>query len=439
MKKNNTLFALSGLLLSCKILFAQSLPYPALVGYWENWNNLALTSVDARYNVIEVAFPLPANGTDYNMNSLDFGPHSSSSFKAAIATLQGQGKKVLLSLGGATAPIYLDDVNQKNTFVSSVGTLLTTYGFDGIDIDLESSSLDFTSIKMTNNTNAGLVNMISAIQQILANYQTAKSKRCLLTMAPEVIYAQGGYGYNVYNSGAYLPIIEALRNDLDLLQVQLYNVGDVVKALDGKSYSEGSADFIVAMTEMIIKGFTASKLSGGSGAYSGLPESKVAVGLASCGNSASGYASATIRQQAINYLRGVGTKPGTYTLLTPGGYPNLGGMMTWSINEDLACNPSYGIASSFQTIFAGVGVSALEINEYQSFVLYPNPAEENKVSVDFGDVSLSGMLTIYNHIGQAVHQQMIHSDSKTLIDISSLAAGIYLVNFANESKKLVVK
>lgn len=35
---------------------------------------------------------------------------------------------------------------------------------------------------------------------------------------------------------------------------------------------------------------------------------------------------------AIKYLRGNGPKPGNYTLVQSGGYPNLRGMMTWSIN-----------------------------------------------------------------------------------------------------------
>ena len=47
-------------------------PNPALVGYWQNWNDAAcpriqLTEIDNRYNVICIAFALPAAGTDYDM------------------------------------------------------------------------------------------------------------------------------------------------------------------------------------------------------------------------------------------------------------------------------------------------------------------------------------------------------------------------------------
>jgi chitinase len=417
-------------------LKAQTMPYPALVGYWENWNSLSLTSVDSRYNVIIVAFPLPSGGTDYNITQLSYGPHNSSSFKAAITTLQGQGKKVLLSIGGSTAPATLDNDTEKNTFVSSVGTMLTTYGFDGLDIDLEGSSTDFTNIKMTGNTDVKITNLISAVQSILANYQTAKSKRCLLTMAPEVMYSQGGYATAYYKSGAYLPIIEALRNDIDLLQVQLYNVGQGIKALDGKTYSEGSADFIIAMTEMMIKGFTAAELSGGSGSYSGLSESKIAVGLPGCNSTASGYVSAAVQKQAIDYLRGVGSKPGTYSLIKVGGYPNLGGMMTWSINEDLACNPSKGIASSFATIFNGVGVSVAHNEVSNEINLYPNPAQQ-QITLDMGSNTLKGTVSVYNSLGQMMLQKQINNEQKISINLADFPAGVYFIQSGAITQKFM--
>ena len=426
------------LLFSLQTLKAQSLPYPALVGYWENWSSLSLTAVDSKYNVIIVAFPLPAAGTDYNFTQLDKGPHNTSSFKSAITTLQGQGKKVLLSIGGATVPIYLDNATEKNTFVSSIGTMLTTYGFDGIDIDLESSSMDFQNVKMTGNTDAGLLNMISAIQSILSNYQTAKGKRCLLTAAPEVMYCQGGYKTPYYKSGAFLPIIEALKNDFDLVQVQLYNVGQGITALDNTDYYEATVDFIVSMTEMMIKGFTATELSGGSGTFSGLPERKVAVALPACtGAAGSGYTSAAMQKQAIDYLRGVGSKPGSYTLKTVGGYPNLGGMMTWSINADKDCSAgSYGFATSYNNIFSGVGVSVSDHKVSAEMSLYPNPAQK-QITLDMGTNGVKGNVSVYNSLGQVLFQKQAGSDSKIVLDVENFPAGIYFVKAGDSIQKFM--
>ncbi|MBK9402245.1 MAG: hypothetical protein IPN36_15820 [Bacteroidetes bacterium] len=48
------------------------IPHPALVGYWQNWNDvnapyIPIDQVDNRYNVIEVSFAIPQFGTDYRM------------------------------------------------------------------------------------------------------------------------------------------------------------------------------------------------------------------------------------------------------------------------------------------------------------------------------------------------------------------------------------
>lgn len=411
---------------------AQNLPSPSLVGYWQNWSSLSLNATDSRYNVVVIAFPLPAVGTDYDLSNLDYGPHTYSTFKTAVATLQNQGKKVLLSLGGASAPIYLDNDSEKNTFIVSVGALLDDFSFDGIDIDLESSSLSFTNVKITGNTDVGMLNMIAAIKQILVNYQSTHGKRCLLTMAPEVVYTQGGFGMVNSFAGAFLPIIEALRNDLDLLHVQLYNVGEGVKALDGKTYYEGSADFIIAMTEMMIKGFTAYKLSGTYGVFAGLPANKVAIGLPACASSASGYVDAATRKQAIDYLTGTGSRPGAYVLLNKGGYPNLGGLMTWSINNDKSCNPSYGIASTFQNSFSSYN-AVIEMQE-NNFVVYPNPTQ-NEIYVNLNFDNSDSQYRLINSLGEIVIQENITSKSFK-VDMNTLSVGIYFLQVGTQVQRI---
>jgi len=133
--------------------------------------------------------------------------------------------------------------------------------------------------------------------------------------------------------------------------VQLYNTGTMF-GIDGKIYSEATADFIVAETEAVIQGFNTA-----GGMFAGLPASKVAVGLPACAGAAGGgfTDTATVRK-AINYLLGKGPKPGSYTLLQVGGYPTLAGMMDWSINWDKVCsNDTY--AENLQTIFNATTVT----------------------------------------------------------------------------------
>jgi chitinase len=62
-------------------------------------------------------------------------------FKAGIASLKSQGRKVMISLGGGGQVFTLADAKSVPNFVSSVARINTEYGFDGVDIDFESPSL----------------------------------------------------------------------------------------------------------------------------------------------------------------------------------------------------------------------------------------------------------------------------------------------------------
>ncbi|MBK9047458.1 MAG: hypothetical protein IPL74_12345 [Bacteroidetes bacterium] len=166
-------------------------------------------------------------------------------------------------------------------------------------------------------------------------------------MAPETAYVTGGMSAYGGIWGGYLPIINALRDSIDMLQMQLYNSGSMY-GIDGAIYTQGNADFIVAMTEAVIQGFNT-----GGGFFQGLHAHKIAVGLPACGNAAGGgFVNDATVKSAIDYIRGNGPKPGTYTLTNT--YPDLAGMMTWSINWDAVntCETSYNYAINFELIFS---------------------------------------------------------------------------------------
>lgn len=331
---------------------------PALIGYWQNWNDgsapyIQLDQVDARYNVIEVSFAVPGGGTDYAMT---FAPDqvSQATLIAQIQALQSQGRKVLISLGGATAPVSLDNTAERDGFISTMGTILNTYNFDGIDIDFEGSSVTVSAgTTIAAPTDAKILHLIFALKKVMQNYRAVHANtKLMLTMAPETAFVQGGQSAYGGIWGAYLPVIHALRDSLDILQVQLYNSGSMY-GIDGGIYTQGTADFIVAMTEAVIQGFATV---GSGGTFAGLPASKIAIALPACPSAAGGgYTAPATVAAAINYLRGTGPKPGAYTRVQAGGYPDLRGMMTWSVNWDkvTTCNPtSYQYAQSFQNIFA---------------------------------------------------------------------------------------
>jgi chitinase len=430
-------------ILSVAFIFLSSftlaqIPDPALVGYWQNWNDanapyIQLDQIDSRYNVIEVSFAVPQLGTDYKM---EFTPDqvSQSTLITQIQTLQSQGKKVLISMGGATAPISLSNITERDTFVSTMNNIINTYGFDGIDIDFEGSSLSTTGGTISTPVDAPIVNLIDGVKQLMSDYYASHNRKLLLTMAPETAFVHGGQSAYGGIWGAYLPVINALRDSIDILQVQLYNSGSMY-GNDGNIYSQGTADFIVAMTEALTQGFNT-----GGGMFSGLPASKIAIGLPACPNAAGGgYTNVDTVKAAMDYLRGTGPKPGTYTLVQSGGYPTLRGMMTWSINWDAVstCGAVYEYADNFTAIF-NIPTTIENINGQKLFTLYPNPANDKIYISSTINSDETNLMKIYNSIGENIISKNLTSNSD-LLNIEELTPGIYLLSFSGSSQLFVKK
>ena len=209
---------------------------PALIGYWHNWNDgnapyLSLDQIDSRYNVIEVAFAEPAVGTTYDMQ---FTPSltAPATFTAQVATHQAAGHKVLISIGGANATVQLNSDVERDQFIASMLAIIEAYGFDGIDLDLEGASVSITGGTIAAPVDARIVRLIDAVQLIALEFEFANGHAMMLTMAPETAFVQGGQSAFGGIWGAYLPVIHALRDRLDILQVQLYNSGSMY-GIDG--------------------------------------------------------------------------------------------------------------------------------------------------------------------------------------------------------------
>lgn len=398
---------------------------PVLVGYWHNWNDasapyLELSEVDPRYDVVEVSFAVPEAGTSHVM---EFAPAETEEaiFLADVSALQATGRKVLISMGGANAAVHLDSEAERDEFVTSMMSIMDTYGFDGLDIDLEGSSVSITGGTIEAPTDPSILRMITAIHTIADLFEVQHGRPMMLTMAPETAYVQGGMSAYGGIWGAYLPLIHALRDRITLLQVQLYNSGSMY-GIDGGIYPQGTADFIVSQTEAVIQGFTTT-----GGDLLGLPASKVAIALPACSSAAGGgYADTSVVRVAMEYLLGRGPQPGTYALAQIGGYPDLGGLMTWSINWDAtgSCNGSYSFATNYERIFTDVN-TALDERPTRMGLLHPVPTRDR---LQLGDNAAH----VHRIVDLQGRSQMERTMSATgSVDVSDLAPGSYIIEWSS--------
>ncbi|MEU1810589.1 chitinase [Micromonospora aurantiaca (nom. illeg.)] len=322
------------------------LPKHALIGYLHtSFANgagyLRMADVPADWDVINLAFGEPTSVTSgdirFQLCPVTECPtvETEAQFTAAIRAKQQQGKKVLLSIGGQNGQVQLTTTAARDTFVRSVSAIIDRYGLDGLDIDFEGHSLYLNTgdTDFRNPTTPVVVNLISAIRTLKQRYGAG----FVLTMAPETFFVQ--LGYQFYGSGpwggqdpragSYLPVIHALRDILTVLHVQDYNSGPIV-GLDGQYHTMGSADFHIAMTDMLLAGFP---VAGNTNAvFPALREDQVAFGAPSSTSAGNGYLAPAGVQQAVTCLVR-GQNCGGYTPRS-GTNAHFRGLMTWSINWD---------------------------------------------------------------------------------------------------------
>jgi chitinase len=320
------------------------LPKHILIGYWHNWHNpsaafLRLGEVVPHFDVINIAFAVPSQTGN---GEIVFTPHDAISieaFKSDILKLQNLGKKVLISIGGAGGSMSIEDVEARHHFVDSITAIIREYNFDGMDINLEGKILlDPGDTDFKNPISPGIRHLISAIRDIRNNFDS----EFILSMAPETINVQAGFGIYGGLSGSYLPLIHDLRDVLTYLQVQHYNSSPLT-ALDGNLYLPGTADFQVAMVEMLLHGFPVQGDSGNI--FPPLKAEQIVIGMASFPDAVTnGYSVPSELQKGLNYLTQGKSFEGLYVRQSSEKYSALRGIMTWSINWDAANHQQFSRA-----------------------------------------------------------------------------------------------
>ncbi|WP_224365521.1 fibronectin type III domain-containing protein [Hyalangium versicolor] len=318
-------------------------PSKILVGYWHNFDNgsgfIRLRNVSSKWDVINVSFAEPTSATGGTIGFTPYGT-SDADFKADVAYLKSQGKKVIISIGGANGQVRLETTAARDAFVSSMTSIINNYGFDGMDIDFEGHSLVLNpgDADFKNPTTPVIVNLISAIRSLRNNF----GSKFMLTMAPETFFVQLGYSFYGgtcsgcdTRAGAYLPVLYAVRDILNWIQVQDYNSGPIT-GLDDQYHNMGSADFHVAMTDMLLTGFPVGRNT--SNVFPALRPDQVVIGLPANGNAGGGYTTPAEVQKAVDALV-KGIPISTYSVRSNvANNKSFRGLMSWSVNWDAFAN-----------------------------------------------------------------------------------------------------
>ncbi|MFH8614077.1 chitinase [Streptomyces sp. NPDC017979] len=275
-------------------------PKHAVTGYWQNFNNGAtvqkLRDVSPQYDIIAVAFAdattTPGELT-FNLSPA-LGYANVDEFKSDVAAKKAAGKSVIISVGGEIGNVTVNSDASATAFANSAYALMQEYGFTGVDIDLEHG---INSTYLT-----------KAIRQLSAKAGT----NMVLTMAPQTLDMQS-------TGTEYFKLATAVKDILTVVNTQYYNSGAML-GCDGKVYSQGSVDFLTALSCIQLEG--------------GLDPSQVGIGVpASSRGAGGGYVSPSVVTAALDCLT-KGTSCGNFKPTKT--YPGLRGAMTWSINWDAA-------------------------------------------------------------------------------------------------------
>jgi chitinase len=287
-----------------------TLPKHFLTGYWQNFDNPAneikLAAVPSNYDLIAVAFA-DATGTPGAVSfsidpglSSSVGGYTNDQFKADVATLHSRGKKVIISVGGQNGTISVSDSGSATNFANSIYSLMQTYGFDGVDIDLE------------NGVNP------TYMAQALRSIRSKAGANLIITMAPQTIDMQSP-------QSSYFALALNIKDILTVVHTQFYNSGSMLGCDNNAAYSQGTVNFMVALACIQLQ--------------NGLRPDQVSLGLPATTSAAGGgYVSPSVVNQALDCLAR-GTNCGSFK--PPTTYPGIRGAMTWSINWDVTAGNGF--------------------------------------------------------------------------------------------------
>lgn len=266
-----------------------------------------------------------------------------------IASLKQAGLKVSLSLGGALTSIANTSINFhdvltrsqsatvfQETMVKSIEGLISQYGFDGIDIDIEQG---LTAGGTFAHPTGDIAVLAAIINQLHADRPT-----CLISLAPQTANSAATPSFDQI-WGNYASLVMQTSASLSWVGIQLYNTGCTF-GIDDICYDPGktmSPDASVANATDLLENWPAKLANGqftGFQPYiSYLKPDQVVIGYLAANSQgvADGHPVipiATIKR-ALQCLRSA-TKGNNScdTYVPPKTYPGFGGVFNWEVSYD---------------------------------------------------------------------------------------------------------
>jgi chitinase len=154
--------------------------------------------------------------------------------------------------------------------------------------------------------------------QALRSIRASVGSSLIITMAPQTIDMQNP-------QSSYFKLALDIKDILTVVFTQYYNSGAMLGCDQMNAYSQGTVNFLVALTCIQLE--------------SGLRPDQVALGLpASSGAAGGGYVSPSVVNQALDCLA-KGTNCGSFKPAKT--YPGIRGAMTWSVNWDVTTGNTF--------------------------------------------------------------------------------------------------
>ena len=285
-----------------------------------------MDKIDPSYNVIITAFIITDENGNYVLALKDPGSTKSSVFspeqvKQFIEKTKAQGRKVIVSMGGALFHISMKTEADGENFVKQTKNIIDEYGFDGIDIDLEGTAL----------ASVDPVIMEKAIMDVVNHYRD-NGADFWLTAAPEwcyiipFMYGSGQWASHSLHAESYKDLINNIGIDnFTYIWPQSYNGGPAngVAGPDGSKVTpvEGMDEFLAALAWGLstIEGYEAN---GSMGVF--IPTDKLCLGIpateGAAGSAMTYVATPALIQSAMSLMKSQNV--------------SISGFMNWSVDWD---------------------------------------------------------------------------------------------------------